>query len=770
MTVSAIVIGLFVFPGLLGTVAQAQTGSGGAASNSALSWMNVRDSTGVDLSDYMFATDTHTSLLDPARAGLIVVIGVEFAGWIVIVTTGIWLIGYVLSFQWLDLLAAPLRTVARSLTQTFGASSILITAVAVGAFCVAWFVLRGLHAKATVQVVTMLCVAILGPVMFADPLAEVLSSNGWLSQARDVGISVAAGLNGDRSPQPGQLISTMQQDLADNFARRPLQTWNFGHVIDGEPACRQAWTTAVKVGDEDQLKTGIHDCGDRDAYSATKNPSFGQIGAGLLVLLTGTLLLAFAAVLSLRIVRSGLDSVYHGLMSIFGFAAGGFIYGPSQTFLVRNLVHGFFAAARMSAEIVFLGIYVLVLGDLFRQAGGQVMPVFVIGAILEVVAIIQLKRLTESLDRGNDWLANRFALRIQGDDQPGGLALGMGTIGARRHGLGVIGTFSAINTVVGSPVTGMAMRGLRLLLPRSEGPEPDNHTPEPGAGSARGIGDGGGWQAQRYVHRRRYVEAARRGILASGTRGGTDTYIGAAAAIQAAIGEGAGRADLSAALSGAGFRDEAMTRKAVEAWGEAQSGYTNRAGKDERLGYTAAAMRRVHDLASQSAGSGSGLTEEDTGDVAAAVATLHAMSHQLQSANARGVHHGGQLDDNQQRYLEDYLTDPTREKLEILGHLAHTAGLTEYDTASGQWKARNGSGGTIAEGVARLQNNGIDRAAAGRMWVRLGEQHATRVHRAVTDLVDDPTNPMRLEVTMQAVEDATETQDWTPSGMPSVFQ
>lgn len=42
------------------------------------------------------------------------------------------------------------------------------------------------------------------------------------------------------------------------------------------------------------------------------------------------------------------------------------------------------------------------------------MAVFVIGAIVELVAFSQLRRLSKNLRKGNDWVANRFALATQG--------------------------------------------------------------------------------------------------------------------------------------------------------------------------------------------------------------------------------------------------------------------------------------------------------------------------------------------------------------------
>ncbi|MGY1949140.1 hypothetical protein [Nocardia asiatica] len=452
-----ILFALFVFPGLLGAVAaaQSQAASAGTSQIDGLSWMNIRDSSGVSLSSYTFATD-RGGPLNPGATILWAILGLEFIGYLAIVTSAIWLIGYALSFRWMDWFAAALRGVADALTGQLATPIMLVTAATIGAFFVGWFIARGYHAKAAVQVVTMVAVALLGPVFLAAPLSEVLSSHGLLAQGRDLGIAVAAGLNGNESPNPSQLMPTMQETLADNFARRPVQVWNFGHVVDESPACRAAWSAGIRSGDDDRVREGLRACGDAAAHAKASEPSMGQVGTGLLLLLCGGVLLVFAAYLSIRVMKAAMDAIYHCFMAIFGFAAGGFVYGPTQTFLVRNVVEGFIAAARMAAYTIFLGVYVLFLGNLFQQARGQVMAVIIVAGAVEIIAISQLRRLNLSLSSGNDWVANRFAAAVQGPPRPGGsgggAALGMGAAQA-RGALGVIPGMAALNTINMSPVT-----------------------------------------------------------------------------------------------------------------------------------------------------------------------------------------------------------------------------------------------------------------------------------------------------------------------------
>ncbi|AHH16395.1 putative membrane protein [Nocardia nova SH22a] len=447
----------------------AAAGDGGEASgsgNSALGFTQVRDSHGVYLANYIYATN-HGGLTHLDDTGTSTVIGFVFAIFMVVVTIPIWLVGWVLGFGWMAVFSGPLNGIAHALSGQLATTIMLLTFATIGAFFVAYFVVRGFFSKAAVQGVTMLVVAVIGPMYLADPLGEVLSPHGLLAEGRDVGLSVSAGLNGNSNPNPSQMVASLQEDMADNFARKPVQVWNFGHVVDDRSGCGEAWSAGVRAGSEGRIKDGMKQCGDYAAYSSANNPSFGQIGAGLVLLFTALVLLIFAVYLSIKIIWSALDSVYWGLMTIFGFAGLGLVYGPTQTFTVRAVVHGMMSAVRMCFQIIALGIYLLFFGDLFRQAKGQEMSIFVIGAIVMIVAALQFDRLSSSLESGNEWVANRLALTIQGPPGGGGggggggRALGMGEAAAgHKAGSHMMMALAGASTIAGSPISEWLLGGL----------------------------------------------------------------------------------------------------------------------------------------------------------------------------------------------------------------------------------------------------------------------------------------------------------------------
>ncbi|NEW54329.1 hypothetical protein GV794_01405 [Nocardia cyriacigeorgica] len=581
---------LFVFPGVVGAVATAGTGNlaAGSSTNTALSALQVQDSDGVNLADYGFIVHVGIALFNPVNAGLAIVIGVIFAGWIVIVGGSIWVVGWVFSFVWLDVIGGVMTTVARSFTNQIATPIMLVTAVTIGGVIVAVFVVRQQPAKATAQVVTMVGVAMMGPIFLANPLSEILSSHGVLVTGRDVGLSVAAGLHGNSSINPDQLVATLQTDMVDNFARKPLQVWNFGHVIDQYPGCRSAWSAGI-AGNGDDLRDQLKDCGDGGvAYAMTDEPSFGQIGAGLLILLSSIIMLYFAVVMAVRIIWAGLDAIYHGFLMIFGLAAGGFIYGPTQTLMARNAADAGIAGARMAINTVFLSVYLMVLGKVFEQAGGQVISVLCIGATIQIVGILQLRRLNDSLTRGNEWIANRFSTVMRGGQVISGGAgsggSGMGSAGVSNSmspAHAILAGMGVLSTINNSPATAWLARRVNPLNPLARLAEVQRRVTGYGYSQPHMME---AFPAS-YMNRLQFAESAREGLALhanSRIRGfnstealatplgvdipsGVDTARGAAIAVRWAASKGAMDSDLLGALTMAGFTDQQIIQDAIGA-------------------------------------------------------------------------------------------------------------------------------------------------------------------------------------------------------------
>lgn len=361
----------------------------------AIGWMNLQDEDGVAVSSYMFSTD-HGSLWHPTNLPLSSILQSEFGIWLMVVSFGVWFVCWAMSFNWLNLFSASIVAVSNSLTQTISTPAIVGAAVAVGSVPVAWYFLRGHTSKAVAQLCMILVVAVLGGTVLGNPIGRIIGSDGLLAQGRDTGIAISTSISGQPTSDGTAMIEQLQRQLTTTFIRQPLQEWNFGAVVDNQsPACKAAWSSGQRSGEEDQVKDAIEDCG-ADASHAMKhvadNPSGSQIGTGALLILFSFLLLAFACYLGFRIILTAFQAIWAGFKVIIGFAITGFIPGAGQTALWNSFADMILCALAMTVFVVFLGGWSIILRSLLSSNDLSGAAGITVAGIAMIVAIVLLWR------------------------------------------------------------------------------------------------------------------------------------------------------------------------------------------------------------------------------------------------------------------------------------------------------------------------------------------------------------------------------------------
>ncbi|MEV5840118.1 hypothetical protein [Nocardia sp. NPDC052112] len=87
------------------------------------------------------------------------------------------------------------------------------------------------------------------------------------------------------------------------------------------------------------------------------------------------------------------------------------------------------------------------------------MKILFLCAVVNVVAIFQVRHLSKAMRSGSDWIANRLGLAAQGSSSPGhgggggGRALGMGNANV-NNSMSPLGVLAAATTINSSPITG----------------------------------------------------------------------------------------------------------------------------------------------------------------------------------------------------------------------------------------------------------------------------------------------------------------------------
>ena len=362
--------------------------------------LGVTDSYGVPLSRYAISTDYGSVLDGGSQAVLATLLEAEAGLFVVIGGVAIWFLMYVISFGFLPDLVQPVASVVQDYAGQILPGVAAIAAIVAATF-VAVNILRGNLPRAASQGAAAVLIALIGGALVYSPISWVISDSGPLAQGRDVAVSLGsnsvAGLD-----NTSDTLNRLEGTLATSFVRRPLQTWNFAGQPDSTPSCAAAWSEGVRSGDPDNIKDGIRACGASDsaAMKATAdNPSPGQLGTGVLMLMFIGIFALFCAVLGFHIVLEFFRAVANAFKLLWGFAVGVIPGGP-QASLVNTFVAMLFSGVAMFGYItmtIFIGEIVTVV---FRQQGNGVVAMMS-ALILMMVAIRLVFAMSKSLKKSS---------------------------------------------------------------------------------------------------------------------------------------------------------------------------------------------------------------------------------------------------------------------------------------------------------------------------------------------------------------------------------
>ncbi|MEC3920665.1 hypothetical protein [Nocardia sp. CDC160] len=561
---------------------------------------NVRDYDGVEARQYMFLAPPF-SVWHLDKSMMTMPLLLIFALWWIGSLTSAYIRNYGMSFQWLNLISAPLRGVAHALTSQFPIAVLTTLGLTAGATVVAILVAKGHIAKATVQILIISVVAIMEPIVLHNQLDDILSPSGLLAKGRDVGVSVAAGLNGVDSPDPAREADAMGTSEVTYQMRFELEDLNFGKNIDRNRQCRADYSVGTKSQDENQTLQWLKIC-DPAAYHAAENPSAAQIATGLLMILTMIIDLIFSMVFMISIVGAAMNAVYWGFAALGSVVLGGYVAGPTQTIAIRSLFHGVFSAATMAGTVIFVSAYELFMGDLYLQAQGNTIQISLVAGIVELVTLFQYRNFRRGWRSADSRTVNRVVLAAKNGvhfgygpgvgsaaSVGGGTALGMGTIAASGHGIGVIRAATAAAALNSAPWMSWLAGGVQnSLQPLSRVQRRTTRT------------QGNIWQQLGgvngpYVLSMLKVEPYLRVAQDAVHEHGADTIRGVVATIQGIrnLDQSASLGDSYGPLVGAGNNDYHLMDTVWNAWSTVKRGEEDETLKYGPIGRVASAMKQA---------------------------------------------------------------------------------------------------------------------------------------------------------------------------------
>ncbi|MCT1515312.1 hypothetical protein [Dietzia cercidiphylli] len=383
--------------------------------------LQVKDSHGINVWRYVLSIDGG-SATNPNAVVFSPLVQIVWGSMRLFASLSIWFVGWVLRFDWLDLLLAPVAAIGE-------ASSVMVDRLGVvGVFAMAaalfagFMMFRGRHTTFVYDLMMAAVLAALATGAMHDPVEKIGGENGYVIKARDAGMEFAAGLSngGDTSGNVESNIEQLQTEMADTLLRQPTQMINFGRVIDadeqGGQACIDEWDKGhqnVEGNDVDTVKDNVAKCGEagEEMKAWADNPgvnmlfvavtfAFSQSVINLLFLLFGILVM----------VAVGL-ALYSSVMLIWTIVIG-ILPGETRGMLWNNVATLLVSLVLVTVSIAFLAGYLQFIQAVFAATEGTdlLMRMVMIDA-LYLLGLVLFVRLWFNVKKRKDGLAARLAKR-----------------------------------------------------------------------------------------------------------------------------------------------------------------------------------------------------------------------------------------------------------------------------------------------------------------------------------------------------------------------
>ncbi len=440
---------------ILAVPAWADPASGGALSPY-FSWMNLKDSHGIDAWKFELSIDKGNASPGGAwRTIWAYIITGEYELFRFLMASSIWFITWVLSFEWLNLILTPIRTISESITSITAQFALTPLMLTIAGFTAAIWMVRGKFSTGIYDVLVSCVIAAAAVGILSNPVERMVGNDGLIMQARDAGLSIAAGLanHGDTTGTPKAQIDSIQTKLVDTFIRQPTQLINFGQVLDApqnngkcvkdfddaylqkmkEPSLGEKAVDAVgdalkaqtgAVGElasklvpdgakpEDAVKNAIRDCEGGDGgpmKDYADNPGPGQAMGLAFLILAGVVVMAFAVMLAGRLILAACVAIGNAVKSIPGIILA--IAPGMRGQFWRTIANVTMALLQMVFAIVFLVGYVLVVQSLFAADEANLIRTVFFVDIFLVVGIVLFRRGVKALKHMSDNLAGALSKR-----------------------------------------------------------------------------------------------------------------------------------------------------------------------------------------------------------------------------------------------------------------------------------------------------------------------------------------------------------------------
>ncbi len=249
---------------------------------------DITDSGGVPLSSYTVLPLDRGDVFTWGKAFIAAWLDPIWTGHLGLVGWMIWFCNWLLSFEWVEVIAAPFAGLADVVEAVLGQIHWIPFALMISGGVAGIAIMLGRHSTGWAEIVISATCAVLATSILANPVATLTATNGALDQAQEYGGQIAAAvvsddINDTTLDSEDMLSAAVSSQLVDIFVKVPAQTIAFGHALEGTCATTftETMTTSAPINTGgNEVRDAVGAC-DEAAKSYNQNPNFGQVATAV---------------------------------------------------------------------------------------------------------------------------------------------------------------------------------------------------------------------------------------------------------------------------------------------------------------------------------------------------------------------------------------------------------------------------------------------------------------------------------------------------------
>jgi hypothetical protein len=244
----------------------------------------ITDSNGVPLINYAVLPIDRGDVFNWGKAFIAAWLDPIWTGHLGLVSWMIWFCNWLISFEWVDVVAAPFGALADLLESFLGEINWIPFALMIAGGAAGIAIMVGKHASGWSEIFISAICAVLAVGMLSNPVASLTAAGGAFDTAQEFGGQIAAAvvsedINNVEIADDDLLSSAVSSQLVDIFVKIPAQTIAFGKILDG--GCATSFTDSMLTsspiaGGGNAVRDAVNGC-DPAAKSYNENPNFGQV-------------------------------------------------------------------------------------------------------------------------------------------------------------------------------------------------------------------------------------------------------------------------------------------------------------------------------------------------------------------------------------------------------------------------------------------------------------------------------------------------------------